>query len=64
LVQYASARVHGYERAFHFGQLGDGPLVAVLLFVALHHADDGAAPDARLAAAAILQHDMEPALLH
>jgi hypothetical protein len=35
--------------------------------MAIHAADGtpiGAAPDARLAAAAILQHDMEPALLH
>ena len=35
--------------------------------MSIHAADGtpiGAAPDARLAAAAILQHDMEPALLH
>ena len=35
--------------------------------IAIHAADGtpiGAAPDARLAVAAILQHDMEPALLH
>jgi hypothetical protein len=35
--------------------------------IAIHAADGtpiGAAPDARLAVAAILQHDMEPALVH
>lgn len=35
--------------------------------ISIHAADGtpiGAAPDARLAIAAILQHDMEPALVH